>query len=74
MTNDYQISDEDVEAAMRYLKFNDPEHANKEDAIAFLQDLQTGYHGLAHHDPERLLKLKRDIDELRAKRQGQSDG
>lgn len=59
----YEISDEDIEVAMRYLKYHDPENASRDDAIAMLQELQAGFHGMAHSDPERLAELKKKLDE-----------
>jgi hypothetical protein len=54
----YTVSEEDIEVALRYLKFNDPKNATREKAKAMLDDLQSGFHGMAHHDPERLLDLR----------------
>jgi hypothetical protein len=73
MADEYHISEEDIEVAMRNLKFDDPEHATREDAINMLKDLQSGYHSMSHNDPQRLLKLQKDIDERRAKRHTESD-
>ena len=51
----YKISDEDIEAALRYLKYNDPENANRDMAIALLEDLRSGFHRMAHNNPDKLL-------------------
>jgi len=58
----YKISDEDIEAALRYLKYNDPENANRDMAIALLEDLRSGFHRMAHNNPDKLLELQREID------------
>jgi hypothetical protein len=56
-------NDQDIEVAQRYLKLHDPKHATRDDAIALLKDLRAGFHSMAHHDPEQLLKLQQDLDE-----------
>lgn len=64
MDNDgrYEISEEDIDVALRYLKYNEPERATREEAIALLEESQAGFHGMAHHDPEKLLSLKKELD------------
>jgi hypothetical protein len=63
MSKPYETSDKDIEVALRYLKLNESKDATREEAIALLEDLHSGFHGMAHHDPERLLKLKKELDE-----------
>ena len=58
---DYEISESDIEVAMRHLKFSDPKHATREKAIALLEELNSGFHGMAHDNPERLLGLKKRL-------------
>jgi hypothetical protein len=58
----YKISDEDIEAALRYLKYNDPENATRDTAIALLEDLRSGFHRMAHDNPDKLLELQKEID------------
>lgn len=60
------VSEEDIEVALRYLKYNDPNNGTCEQAVAMLQDLQSGFHGIPHHDPDLLLKLKRDLEERKS--------
>ncbi|HUY85087.1 MAG TPA: hypothetical protein VMU97_01070 [Candidatus Dormibacteraeota bacterium] len=62
MSESYEKSEEDIEVALRYLKFHDPENATREQAIALLEDLQSGFHSMAHHDPQQLLELQKKID------------
>jgi len=62
MVKKYEISESDIEIALRYLKFNDTENANRDKAIALLEDLHSGFHGMAHHNPDLLLKLQQEID------------
>ena len=62
MDKRYKYSEEDIEVVIRYLKLNDPENATREQAVALLEDLSVGLHGIAHHNPELLLKLKKELD------------
>ena len=52
MSDKYKISDEDIEVALRYLKLNESTDATREQAIALLEDLRSGFHGMAHHNPD----------------------
>ena len=61
MDKPYEINEKDVETVMRWLVINDPEHATQEDAIAMLQDLQSGFHQMSHSNPELLIKLKQEL-------------
>lgn len=65
----YKISDEDIEAALRYLKHHDPENANRDTAIALLEDLRSGFHTMAHDNPDKLLELQREIDSRHSKKE-----
>ena len=64
MANDekYEISERDIEVAMRYLKYHDPGNATRDKAVSMLRELQSGFHGMAHSDPARLLELKKNLD------------
>lgn len=62
MDKDYEITEQDVDKALNYLKYHDPENATRENAEALLQDLQQGYHNMAHSNPELLEGLKRELD------------
>ena len=72
MAKKYVISDRDIEIALRYLKFNDPENATRDKAMELLEDLRSGFHGMAHHNPELLLKLQQEIDNKKRKQQDSS--
>jgi hypothetical protein len=59
--SDYQISDEDIEATVRYFKIHQPEHATREFAEAFLQYWKAEYRqisvqNLDNDTMEKLLK------------------
>jgi len=62
MAKDYEITEKDIEIALRYLKYHDSENATRENAISLLEDLRAGYHGMAHHQPEKLVELQKEID------------
>ena len=62
MADNYEINEKDIESVIRWLKIHDPARATREDAIAMLQDLQTGFHRMSHSSPELLLKLKQELD------------
>ena len=61
MDENYEISEKDTESVIRWLKINDPENATREKAVALLQDLKAGFHGMAHNNPELLEKLRREL-------------
>jgi len=62
MQEDYEVNEKDIEGALRWLKVNDPDNANREKAVALLKDMKTGLRGMSHHDPEKLLKLQKEVD------------
>lgn len=62
MTKPYEICDEDIETALRYIKLHISKNATKEDAHKMLKDLGSDFHKLALNEPERLLKMKEKID------------
>jgi hypothetical protein len=57
-----KITEKDIEVALRYLKYHDPENETREVAISLLEDLHRGYQEISHHDPQRLLDLQKEID------------
>ena len=63
MNNDdkYEASEADIDVALRWLKYNDPSHATREQAMALLKDLDSGFHNMAHRDPDKLLRLETDL-------------
>jgi len=62
MEEPYKPDEKDIESTLRWLKINDPENATRDQAIALLQDLKAGFHGMAHSNPELLAKLKQELD------------
>jgi hypothetical protein len=62
MTKPYEISDEDIEAALRYMKLHVSKNSTLEDARKMLEDFGSDVHKLALSEPERFLKMKEKID------------
>lgn len=62
MTKQYEISDEDIEAALRYMMLHVSKNSTKEDARKMMKDFGSDIHKLALSEPERFLKLKKKID------------
>lgn len=62
MDKPYEINEKDIESTLRWFKVNDPENATRDQAIALLNDLKSGFHGMAHNNPELLAKLKQELD------------
>lgn len=61
MEKPYEINDKDIDSVIRWLKINDPERADRENAIGMLQDLHTGFHQMSDSNPELLKKLQADL-------------
>jgi len=61
MDKPYEENEKDIESVMRWLAINDPENATREDAIAMLHDLQSGFHQMSHSNPDLLIKLKAEL-------------
>jgi len=62
MTEPYEISDEDIEKALNYLKLHVSKNSTLEDARKKLEDLGSDFHKIAINEPERYSKLKQKID------------
>lgn len=65
---EYQISEKDIEGAIRWLKVNDPANANRDKAIALLKDMKTGFHQMSHNNPARLLELQQEVNQPKPKK------
>lgn len=60
MTNipdDYELNEKDIESTIRFLKIHDPENANRETAIEFLEYMRLAAHKYAHDEPRNLEKM-----------------
>ena len=62
MTKPYNISNEDVEKTLRYMKLHESKNSTLEDARKKLEDLGSDLHKIALNKPEHLLKLKKKVD------------
>lgn len=52
--SDYEITEKDIEAVMRYLEIYHPENANHDFATALLEYIKSGLHDIARNDPENI--------------------
>lgn len=57
----YNITQQDIDAMVRFLKTTDPDNATPEMAIELLEHLQAGIHTMSHEDPEKLLALYKEF-------------
>ena len=57
----YQITEKDIETALKFLKATDPEHATPEMAIELLEHLYATFHTMNHEDPDTLAKIYEDL-------------
>ena len=62
MIKPYEISDEDTEKTLRYMKLHESRNSTLEDARKKLEDLGSDLHKIALNKPESLSKLKQKID------------
>lgn len=46
---EYEMTEEDIQKIMNHLKYIDPEHATRDDAIAYLDYYRVKIHTLSHH-------------------------
>lgn len=57
MTEQYRITEQDIEGMLKYLTVFHPDRANREDAIEILTYMRASYHRLALTDPAALDEL-----------------
>lgn len=57
MTEQYQITEQDIEGMLKYLQVFHPERANRKDATEILTYMRASYHRLALTDPDALDEL-----------------
>jgi hypothetical protein len=62
MIEKYEISDEDIEKTLNYLKRHVSKNSTREDARKKLEDFGSYTRILAINEPERFSKLKQKID------------
>lgn len=52
-----EFSEEDIQSTIKYLKTKNPEKATREDAIRFLEGMETSAHMIAHDIVDKEKKL-----------------
>jgi len=52
--DDYELNEKDIESAISFLKFYDPENANHDTAIELLEFMRLAAHEYAHDNPKDL--------------------
>ncbi len=52
MNDSYEINEEDITKVIKYLEFHDPENANREYAIEFIEAMQAKSNEIARTDEE----------------------
>ncbi len=50
--SDFQITEEIIDAVVRYMKIYHPERANREYVRSMLEHLKSGLHQIAHKNPD----------------------
>ena len=62
MATRYQISDEDIEAALRYCRLHISKDTTREDAKAWLENKLSEVQEMGESDPNKLEDLKKKLD------------
>jgi len=62
MAKQFEFSDEDIEAAQRYMRLHISKDATREDAEAMLKRKRSELRKIARDDPKRLHKLQKRLD------------
>lgn len=66
---DYELNEPDIESTIRFLKIHDPDNANRETAIEFLEYMRLAAHKYAHDQPQNLEKKYAEL-KLSKRKQG----
>lgn len=67
MEDHYEITEQDIEGMLRYLKYFHPENANRDYAQEMLEYLRAGYQRLALTDPKALDDLYDAFEKSKAR-------
>lgn len=60
--DDYEITDEDLQAVLKYLEIENPTMATEDVAIEILQQLYQRVHTLEHIDPNAIEEILKDLE------------
>ena len=52
--SDYEITEKDIDAVVRYLQIYHPDKANRDYAQAMLEYIKSGLHKIAHDNPDNI--------------------
>lgn len=63
--SDYVITDEDVDAVVRYLEIFHPENATREFALFMLESTKSAIHKVAIDNPDDIEALYEQVEKLR---------
>jgi hypothetical protein len=61
MTKEYEINEEDIGKVLNFLQLSDPDHANRDMAIAILDYMYSSMDQMSFDDPESLDKVIQDM-------------
>jgi len=59
--DDYELNEPDIESTMRFLRTHDPDNANRDTAIEFLEYMRLAAHKYAHDQPQNLEKMYKEL-------------
>ncbi|OGL21740.1 hypothetical protein A2707_00065 [Candidatus Saccharibacteria bacterium RIFCSPHIGHO2_01_FULL_45_15] len=57
MNDSYEINQKDIDSTLNFLRIYDQKNATPENAVLFLEYLQSGVHNMARDNPEKLEKI-----------------
>lgn len=63
MSDEYQISEEDIESVIKYLKIIAPDRATPEVAIEILERMYARTHMLEHYDAKAVEEILKDLED-----------
>ena len=57
LPDEFELSEQDIDKMLNWLRIFDPDNATPEQAIAFLVDTRVSIHQYAHDNPEKIEEL-----------------
>jgi len=61
LPDEYELSEQDIDKMLNWLRIFDPDNATPEQAIAFLVDARVSIHEYAHNKPEKIEELYKNF-------------